>query len=47
MNEQEIKHILEKQRAYFSSGATLDVTQRIEALKNCGPPSYATRRIST
>ena len=33
MNEQEIKHILEKQRAYFSSGATLDVTQRIEALK--------------
>lgn len=33
MNEQEIKSIIKKQRAYFSSGATLDVNKRIEALK--------------
>lgn len=33
MNEQEIKKILKKQRAYFASGATLNVEHRIQALK--------------
>lgn len=33
MNEQEIRYIIEKQRIWFRSGATLDVEKRIEALK--------------
>lgn len=33
MNEQEIKNIIETQRKYFNSGATLDVEMRIQALK--------------
>lgn len=33
MNEQEIRHIVEKQRSFFYSGATLDVEMRINALK--------------
>lgn len=33
MTEAEIKNLVEKQRAYFYSGATLDVNHRIQALK--------------
>lgn len=33
MNENEIKDITERQRAYFTSGATLEVKDRAEALK--------------
>lgn len=33
MKADEIKHIVERQRAYFSSGATLDVKDRADALK--------------
>ncbi len=33
MNQQEIQAIVEKQRAFFHTGATLDVEKRIQALK--------------
>ena len=33
MTESEIRNLLEHQRAYFASGETLDVKNRIEALK--------------
>lgn len=36
MNELEIKQIVEKQRQYFYSGATLPVTRRIQALERLG-----------
>ena len=34
MTEQEIKKIVEKQRDFFLTGATLEVAFRIQALKN-------------
>ena len=33
MNETEIRELVERQRAYFLTGATLPVEARIEALK--------------
>ena len=33
MTEQQIDLLLEKQRAYFASGATLNVEKRIDALR--------------
>ena len=33
MNASEIRNLAEQQRAYFASGATLDVKERLEALK--------------
>ena len=33
MTENEIKSLIEKQRAYFDTGATLNVSHRIAALK--------------
>ena len=33
MNQEQIRHILDTQRAYFSSGATLPVEKRVQALQ--------------
>ena len=37
MTETEIKEIVQKQRTYFYTGATLPVDKRIEALKKAIP----------
>ena len=38
MTEQEIKAIIEKQRAYFDTGSTIPVKNRIAALKKLQMP---------